>query len=114
MTGKQRALGSNLNKVDAHVIRPEEYEEAPEWTDEMLDRADLMDGDRVIRRGKRGRPRLDAPKEQVTLRIDHDVLEGYRATGQGWQSRINEALRKSLEQMKRLASEHQETPQKRV
>jgi uncharacterized protein (DUF4415 family) len=96
MTERKRALGSNLSKVDAHVIQPEEYEEAPEWTDEMFERADLMEGDKVIRRGKRGRPKLDHPKDLVTLRIDHDVLESFRASGSGWQSRINEALRKHL------------------
>ncbi len=34
-------------------------------------------------------------KEQVTLRIDHDVLEHFREGGPGWQDRINEALRKA-------------------
>jgi uncharacterized protein (DUF4415 family) len=34
-------------------------------------------------------------KEQVTLRIDQDVLEFFRAGGPGWQDRINEALRKA-------------------
>jgi uncharacterized protein (DUF4415 family) len=34
-------------------------------------------------------------KEQVTLRIDQDVLEHFQATGPGWQDRINEALRKA-------------------
>ena len=34
-------------------------------------------------------------KEQVTLRIDQDVLEYFRATGPGWQDRINDALRKA-------------------
>jgi uncharacterized protein (DUF4415 family) len=34
-------------------------------------------------------------KEQVTLRIDQDVLEFFQATGPGWQERINEALRKA-------------------
>jgi len=33
-------------------------------------------------------------KEQVTLRIDQDVLEHFQAGGPGWQDRINEALRK--------------------
>jgi uncharacterized protein (DUF4415 family) len=35
-------------------------------------------------------------KEQVTLRIDQDVLEHFQAGGPGWQDRINEALRKAL------------------
>ena len=34
-------------------------------------------------------------REQVTLRIDQDVLEHFRAGGPGWQDRINEALRKA-------------------
>lgn len=46
-------------------------------------------------RRTRGRPVLDHPKKQVTLRLDEDVLETYRATGKGWQSRVNAALRKA-------------------
>jgi uncharacterized protein (DUF4415 family) len=34
-------------------------------------------------------------KEQVTLRIDQDVLEHFRESGPGWQDRINDALRKA-------------------
>jgi uncharacterized protein (DUF4415 family) len=34
-------------------------------------------------------------KEQVTLRIDQDVLEYFQGSGPGWQDRINEALRKA-------------------
>jgi uncharacterized protein (DUF4415 family) len=47
-----------------------------------------------LRRGP-GRPKLEQPKQQVTLRIDRDVLDKFRATGEGWQSRINQALRKA-------------------
>jgi len=42
---------------------------------------------------QRGRPKAEAPKISTTIRLDADVLEAFRATGQGWQSRINEALR---------------------
>ena len=41
----------------------------------------------------RGRPLGSGKKEQVTLRLDAEVLEQFRATGNGWQTRINEALR---------------------
>ncbi len=34
-------------------------------------------------------------KEQVTLRIDQDVLEYFQGGGPGWQDRINDALRKA-------------------
>lgn len=49
-----------------------------------------------INRRLRGRPRLEAPKRLVSLRLDPDVVERFRATGPGWQSRINEVLRKHL------------------
>ena len=42
---------------------------------------------------KRGRPLGSGSKTQVTLRIDTDVLNKFKATGAGWQSRINEALK---------------------
>jgi len=44
--------------------------------------------------GERG-PQKRPTKQQVTLRLDRDVVERFRATGDGWQSRINEALRKA-------------------
>jgi hypothetical protein len=52
MTGKKRALRSNLKKVDRHVIRPHEYDEVPELTDELMERVDLHHGDKLIRRGR--------------------------------------------------------------
>ncbi len=49
-----------------------------------------------IKRRLRGRPRAQAPKHLVSLRLDPDVVERFRATGPGWQSRINEVLRQHL------------------
>jgi uncharacterized protein (DUF4415 family) len=46
------------------------------------------------KRGERG-PQKAPTKQQVTLRLDRDVVERFRATGEGWQSRINEALRRA-------------------
>jgi uncharacterized protein (DUF4415 family) len=43
----------------------------------------------------RGRPRVDAPKVAVTLRLDPDVLETFKASGKGWRSRMAEELRKA-------------------
>lgn len=43
----------------------------------------------------RGRPKLAAAKEAIKLRIDPDVLAWFRATGPGWQSRLNDALRRA-------------------
>jgi uncharacterized protein (DUF4415 family) len=38
---------------------------------------------------------IPSVKEQVTLRIDQDVLEYFQSSGPGWQDRINDALRKA-------------------
>lgn len=41
----------------------------------------------------RGRPKLEAPKERLTMRVDADVLFAIKATGPGWQTRVNDFLR---------------------
>ncbi len=57
--------------------------------DHFPDLAKLVRG-----QGERG-PQKAPTKQQVTLRLDKDVVERFRATGAGWQSRINDALRKA-------------------
>ena len=77
------------------LAKPEVWvdpDDAPELTDEMLDRAEIRIGGKVV---QRGRPPLGVvPKSAVTLRLDADVLASYRATGAGWQTRLNADLRK--------------------
>ena len=89
MTVKKRAsrrtLKSDLTKVDAHLIRPHEYKELPELTDRMLSRA-------VVNKG--GRPRSANPRKLISIRLPVDVIERWRATGPGWQSRMAERLSK--------------------
>jgi BrnA antitoxin of type II toxin-antitoxin system len=67
-------------------------DDAPELDDDWFDRANLMIGDIVIRRG---RPK-GSDKKQISLRVDKAVIEAFRAQGPGWQSRINETLRKAV------------------
>jgi len=87
-----------LDKLDAHEIQPEEYEDIPELTDEWFDKAEFAVGGKVVRPAKRpGRPKSDAAKKLIALRLDPDVIERFRATGPGWQSRINGILREYLE-----------------
>ena len=87
MTAKKpasrRTLGSDLKKVDAHRIKRSEYRELPELTDEMLERA-------VINKG--GRPRSPNPRRLISLRLPADVIERWRASGPGWQTRMAERL----------------------
>jgi len=70
-------------------------DDAPELTEAMLDDAEFFHGDTFIRRG-RGRPKSDAPKELISVRLDPDVLAKLREAGPGWQSQINALLRQAL------------------
>jgi uncharacterized protein (DUF4415 family) len=44
---------------------------------------------------QRGRPKAPVTKVSTTLRLDPDVIDHFKSAGPGWQSRINEALRKA-------------------
>jgi uncharacterized protein (DUF4415 family) len=77
-----------------------EVSDNPEWTEEDFKQARpfaevFPDLAASIARS-RGRPVVESPKKQVTLRLDADVVERYRLSGKGWQSRINEDLRKAV------------------
>ena len=67
-------------------------DDAPEWTQDQWDRAEIRIGGKVVRRG---RP-PGSTKTQVSLRVDNDVLAAFRAQGAGWQSRMNAALKKAI------------------
>jgi uncharacterized protein (DUF4415 family) len=76
---------SDLARVDAHRIKPHEYKDLPELTDPMV-------ADAVIKKG--GRPRSPNPRQLISLRLPADVVERWRATGPGWQTRMAERLRR--------------------
>ena len=80
-----RTLKSDLAKVDRHAIRPHEYKELPELTDKALSRA-------VANKG--GRPRSANPRRLISIRLPVDVIERWKATGPGWQTRIAQRLSK--------------------
>jgi uncharacterized protein (DUF4415 family) len=88
------SLGSDLKRVDAHVIKPHEYKELPELTDAMLARA-------VVNKG--GRPKLANPRQLISLRLPPEVIERWRATGPGWQTRMAEHLAQVPSLYKRAA-----------
>ena len=44
-------------------------------------------------KAKRGRPKSANPKRQITLRLDAEIIDHFKAQGRGWQTRINDALR---------------------
>ena len=68
----------------AKALRPEQF---PEHIFETFPR--------TPRPASRG-PQRTPTKRPISLRVDADVLERYRATGPGWQGRMNDALRKAM------------------
>jgi uncharacterized protein (DUF4415 family) len=94
------------SKPNSAAVSLDPADDAPEWTDEMFDIAEFSIGGKVIRPATgylgpngvvRGRPpSRERSKQQVTLRIDPDVIERFREGGPGWQGRMNEALRKAV------------------
>jgi uncharacterized protein (DUF4415 family) len=81
----RRSLKSDLARVDAHTVKPEEYEELPELTEEMLGRAKVNKG---------GRPLSPNSRKLISLRLPVDVIARWKATGPGWQTRMAERLSK--------------------
>jgi uncharacterized protein (DUF4415 family) len=71
-------------------------DDAPELTAEHFERADVYDGETLVRRG---RPPTGNAKRLVSMRLDQDVLQRLRELGPGWQTRANEALRAFLDRV---------------
>lgn len=67
------------------MIRPHEYKELPEMSSDALSHA-------VVKKG--GRPRSANPRKLITIRLPEDVIERWKATGPGWQTRMAERLNK--------------------
>lgn len=82
MTGNKRDIPNTLVDPD----------DAPELTDDWFEKADLYHGEKLVRRGRRP---SESPKKAISLRVDADVLERFKAEGPGWQGRMNAALRKA-------------------
>jgi len=82
------------------VARAESDDDNPPLTNDQLRRmrpAHKARPELVARQLRRERraPKSSTVKQQVTLRIDRDVLDKFRSSGEGWQHRINQALRKA-------------------
>jgi uncharacterized protein (DUF4415 family) len=79
-------------------------DQAPPFTMEMAATAQISIGDKTIREAdpplgrRRGRPTKAAEdrKELVSLRLSPDILAWLRATGPGWQTRVDDMLRVTM------------------
>jgi uncharacterized protein (DUF4415 family) len=92
MTAKERNTKPNWNDPD----------DAPEWNDEAFGRAEIAVGGKVVREAagtltKRGRPPVAGEaKQQVTLRLAPQVVNYFRSSGGGWQTRLNAVLERHV------------------
>ncbi|MGO8731434.1 MAG: BrnA antitoxin family protein [Terriglobia bacterium] len=82
-----RKSRTNWKRVNALKDDRIDFSDTPELTPEMFARA-------VVRRGLKPVPR----KEQLTIRVDSDVLEWYKKHGPGYQTRINALLRAYMQE----------------
>ena len=85
--------------------RPDPYlidEDTPEWTDADFARArpiqevDPAMLEAVAEFRRRGRPPVDSPKVRIGLRLAPDVVQGIRASGRGYNARVERVLREAL------------------
>ena len=78
-------------------------DDAPELTDDFFEQGEWKigaqpvpshDGAALLRKAlSRGRPKMESPKQALTVRYDAEVVDAFKATGKGWQTRMNEALK---------------------
>lgn len=81
-------------------------DDAPELTEaelaEMRPAREVMNAEQfaAVTSVRRGRPKAKTHKVPVTIRLDPEVVETYRATGDGWQTRMNECLSRGAERIR--------------
>lgn len=86
---------SKANKPDAELQQFMDDLEASIQQAQRGEHAAVHTPEQIMAR-RRGRPVLENPKEPVKLRLDADLLAALRATGDGWQTRINDTLRANM------------------
>ena len=104
MNAKSKRIKSNLRKIDSHAISAAEYAELPEVTVAMLERAEYRVGGRLKRHPRHRGPQKAPTKIALSLRLSPEVVVHFKATGRGWQTRIDETLKKLIAPVKRPAS----------
>jgi uncharacterized protein (DUF4415 family) len=97
---KQSTVGSDMARVEAHVIGAPEYDELPELTAADLERGVWSVAGQAVSPAV-GKTAFSAKlkKQKINLTIDPDVLAWYRseAGGRGYQTFINATLRQAMQ-----------------
>jgi len=78
------------------VLSPAQYANLTDKSKPVVIRH-VTDAEDRIRRKRIGRPRVAVPRPTLNMRVDADILERLRATGRGWQTRVNALLREAVE-----------------
>ncbi len=76
-------------KNSPHTLHDQDL---PEITDDWIASADLYHGEKLVRRG---RPKLENPRQLLSLRLPPQIIARWKASGPGWQTRMADALEKS-------------------
>lgn len=86
-------------KPNPELIDDDAPEATDKWFAKALPAADVLpklfskNAAKEMLKPKRGRPFSSNPKEHVNIRLDADIVQSFKGTGSGWQTRLNDALR---------------------
>ncbi|MBV5310746.1 BrnA antitoxin family protein [Chromatium okenii] len=80
-------MNAKENAIATEWIDPDD---APELTDDFFTQADEYVGDKLVRRGCSP---IENTTQALTIDYDIEVIKAFKATGEGWQARMNMALR---------------------
>lgn len=77
-------MSVNKKSISSDWVDPDDAPDLsqPEWVEKF-----------AAVKAVRGRPRAESPKTAISIRLSPEVVERFRATGAGWQTRIEEALK---------------------
>lgn len=91
-------MNENNNALENTWIDPDD---APELDEAFFDQATPKINDEIVSASevkaafnqRLGRPKSDNPKKAISIRLSPEVVEYFKATGKGWQTRVDDALR---------------------
>jgi uncharacterized protein (DUF4415 family) len=80
-------MSANKKSISSDWVDPDDAPDLshPEWVEKF-----------ATVKSVRGRPRVQTPKTAISIRLSQDVVERFRATGAGWQTRMDQALKEWL------------------